>query len=244
MRTLILCEGKTDAILISYLLQKQSGWKYTREKSLWAINNEEKNDETVNWYKRENDYILICAVGGKTNFGSFFKNKLYQPILHSHIEENIDKIIYIVDKDHDNELGLCTQIIEDLTPCCQDITIGEWKENKFTDSFGKERTIDVLGLIVPNDQEGALENVLLSAISENVYDKNIVDKSTNFVEEIKDQANKYIKNSRLVLKAKLSVVFAILSPQKVFTLIDQLIQEVDWEQYDNIMLLFEKILQL
>lgn len=29
MNKLILCEGKTDAILLSYYLEKVAGWKYT-----------------------------------------------------------------------------------------------------------------------------------------------------------------------------------------------------------------------
>lgn len=31
MNKLILCEGKTDAILLSYYLGKMVGWKYTRK---------------------------------------------------------------------------------------------------------------------------------------------------------------------------------------------------------------------
>ena len=46
------------------------------------------------------------------------------------------------------------------------------------------------------------------------------------------------------LKAKLSVVFAIRSPQKVFSLIDELIKSVDWEKYQNIKNLFKKILEI
>lgn len=33
MKSLILCEGKTDAILISYLLCKQWGWKWISSKN-------------------------------------------------------------------------------------------------------------------------------------------------------------------------------------------------------------------
>ena len=245
MRTLILCEGKTDAILLSYLLQKESNWVYVKsKKGLWDIEEDDKKDESANWYKRDEDYILICGVGGKDKFKGFFLDKLYEPIIQTQKSHNIDKIIYILDKDKDSFEMLEQKIFDDLQPICTDLLIDNWKENKFLDAFGMEQTVDVLGLVVPNDQEGALENVLLNALSGRAYDKNIVDKSVRFVEEIKQEAKEYIKNSRLELKAKLSVVFAVRSPQKVFSLIDELIKSVNWESYTNIKELFVKVLEL
>lgn len=242
MRTLILCEGKTDAVLLSYLLGKEAGWKYTREKNLWMIDEDDRRDESANWYKRGKDYILICGVGGKTNFGNYFLNNLYQPILQE--AHKIDRLVYVIDKDNDCIEDLKNKIEADLQPICNNIIIGEWAENVFIDPFGMSKKIDILALIVPENQEGALENVLLDAISEREYDKNLVDKSILFVEEIKDEAREYIINSRLELKAKLSVVFAIRSPQKVFSLIDELIKSVDWEKYQSIKSLFQKILAI
>lgn len=42
MRALILCEGKTDAILISYLLCKVSGWKPAKADKKMSISVSEK----------------------------------------------------------------------------------------------------------------------------------------------------------------------------------------------------------
>lgn len=242
MITLILCEGKTDAVLLSYLLGKEAGWKHSPAKNPWRINEDDRKDESAYWYKRGEDYILICGVGGKNNFGNYFINNLYQPILQG--PHKIDRLVYVIDKDKDSIVNLKNKIETDLQPICENIIIGEWAENVFTDPFGMSKKIDILALIVPENQEGALENVLLDAISEREYDKNLVDKSILFVEEIKDEAREYIINSRLELKAKLSVVFAIRSPQKVFSLIDELIKSVDWEKYQSIKDLFQKILEI
>ncbi|MBQ2986562.1 MAG: hypothetical protein IJE23_03670 [Tyzzerella sp.] len=73
MNKLILCEGETDAILLSYYLGKIAGWKYC-EKAPKNIDIKKHNDnESVNWYKKGKDYLLICGVGGKDNFGRFFE---------------------------------------------------------------------------------------------------------------------------------------------------------------------------
>lgn len=50
----------------------------------------------------------------------------------------------------------------------------------------------VLLLIIPKEHAGALETVMLSAISENPYDKNIVEKTADFVEKMRTEADRYI----------------------------------------------------
>lgn len=70
MNKLILCEGETDAILLSYYLEKVAGWKYSKKRPIDIVKKQE--NESVNWYKKDKDYLLICAVGGKDNFGRFF----------------------------------------------------------------------------------------------------------------------------------------------------------------------------
>ncbi len=69
MNKLILCEGETDAIFLSYYLGKVSGWEFCKKgpKNLEIRAN--YDNESVNWYKKGGDYLLICGVGGKDNFG-------------------------------------------------------------------------------------------------------------------------------------------------------------------------------
>ena len=55
MRALILCEGKTDAILISYLLCKVSGWKPAKADKKMSISVSEKNNESAYWYSRNDE---------------------------------------------------------------------------------------------------------------------------------------------------------------------------------------------
>lgn len=72
---------------------------------------------------------------------------------------------------------------------------------------------------------------MFSAISENPYDKNIVEKVPNFVKQVRKEADKYIFSNRLQLKANLGVTWAIQHPEKVFSLIDEQIRSVRWEEY-------------
>ena len=72
MNRLILCEGATDAILLSYYLERTAGWKYSRKSPPDLDIRTADMTETVNWYRKEDDYLLISVVGGKDNFGRFF----------------------------------------------------------------------------------------------------------------------------------------------------------------------------
>ena len=50
MNKLILCEGATDAILLSYYLEKTAGWVFCRKPPKTLQIKEDGIEESVNWY--------------------------------------------------------------------------------------------------------------------------------------------------------------------------------------------------
>lgn len=244
MKTLMLCEGKTDAILISYLLCKISGWNPTQADKKMNIVVSEKNNESAYWYARENDKLLICGVGGKDKFAKFFFGKIYDLICSYPRSETFEKIIVIQDRDNESVVNVENYIKNCLQPIAQNIKNNEWVTNVYRDSFGKEEQIDLLGLVIPFESEGALESVMLNSLKENPLERYIVEHAESFIDEVKESAKEYINKPRLELKAKLGVTFAVLSPMKVFSYIDELIKTVNWEKYSYIKDIFSKIIEL
>lgn len=245
MKSLILCEGKTDAILISYLLCKQWGWTWISSKNKrfknYQIDVSEKNNESAEWYIKDDNEVLICGVGGNSNFSTFFEDKISSIQVNYNEEDIFKKVICIVDKDN-------FEIIDIEKKFCSYFSIisimknNTWKENTYKlNGFDNDVTINTLLLIVPTESEGALETILLKSISENSYDKVIVEDVEKFINSNKSKYNKYLFNNRLLLKSKLGIVFAIMSPQKVFTFIDEIIKSVDWEKSALLLELFEKL---
>ena len=130
--------------------------------------------------------------------------------------------------------AICTSLAEDMSGFFTDIQDREWCENSYRDAFGMEKTVQLLMVVIPKEHLGALENVMLSAISEDPYDKNIVDKTAVFVQQMRMEADKYISTERLQLKAHLGVTWAVQFPEKVFSMIDEQINSVRWEEYDTL----------
>lgn len=227
MNKLILCEGVTDAILLSYYLGKTVGWEFCSKgpKEL-AIKTRNQN-ESVNWYKKGDDYLLICGVGGKDNFGDFFETRIKHPIVDANAFE---KVAVVTDRDEWEVDEIERGLRDSLQSLFQTVKNRAWSKNEYTDSFGMRNEIEMLLLIVPKEHFGALENVMLAAISEDPYDKRIVEKSADFVRQMRQEAEKYISTDRLQLKAHLGVTWAIQYPEKVFSLIHEQICSVEWEK--------------
>lgn len=229
MNKLILCEGETDAILLSYYLGKAAGWKYTKKGPEGLTIQRLNGNESVNWYKKNKDYLLICGVGGKDNFGKFFDTRIKRPLITTNAFE---KIAIITDRDDRTVEDIRDSLITDMSGFFSDMRDREWCNNYYQDSFGINKMIELLLVVIPKEHLGALETVMLDAISEDSYDKNIVEKTAAFVEQMRTEADKYIWSDRLQLKAHLGVTWAVQFPEKIFSMIDEQINNVQWEKYE------------
>lgn len=69
MKSILLCEGKSDAILISYYLNKVKNWKFYGKKDKRKVKLPIRNhqNEEVNWYRRNHDLLAICEMGEEEN---------------------------------------------------------------------------------------------------------------------------------------------------------------------------------
>lgn len=228
MNKLILCEGETDAILLSYYLGKVADWKFCKKAPKNLEIQRRNGNETVNWYRKGEDYLLICGVGGKDNFGNFFETRIKKPIVATNAFE---KIAIVTDRDDKTVDDICEALLSSMGDFFADIQDRVWCNNSYQDAFGMEKTVELLLVVIPKEHLGALETVMLDAISEEPYDKNIVDKAAEFVQQMRTEAGKYIWSDRLQLKAHLGVTWAIQFPEKVFSMVNEQINNVQWEKY-------------
>ena len=245
MNRILLCEGMTDAILLSYYLERMCGWRFLKKPPKGLNIKPTSHNETVNWYTKGTDQerLLICAVGGKDNFGSFFQEKLLRPLIHS--DESFEKLAIVTDIDDGTIQEIESHFHELFPPLSESFCDRKWCPATVENAYGIPTEIQTLLVTLPKDQQGALERSLLTALSENdEYDRNIIDKSCAFVHSIRPYAKRYISSERLAQKAELNVAFAIRSPEKVFSLIDELIRSVPWDTYPTLHECFSELLEI
>lgn len=242
MNKLILCEGKTDAILLSYYLGHVQKWiPCRRGPKGFQISADEKLGESAYWYQQGEDYLLICGVGGKDKFGSFFTNKIQAAIIDAQV---FSKVALVTDRDDRQEEEIAAEVCRCFAPAITQARQNLWVKNSYRDSFDRQQDLLFLLLVIPIEQQGALETLLLEAISEDPYDREIVVRSTAFVNEIAPYADRYIRQSRLKLKARLGVTWAIQSPGKEFNFIDEQIRSVRWEHSEILAKCFSQLVMI
>ena len=241
MNKIILCEGETDAILLSYFLGKVAGWKFCKKPPVNIAIKADTFEQSVNWYEYGNDRLLICGVGGKDNMASFFRDKVYRPIVDAGA---FSRIAVVLDRDNKEIGSIEGHVSAIFKPVITKMINNEWVENQYTDAYGMEQKIDSLLVVIPTEHEGALETVMLDSISENPYDAAIVDRAFVFVREMREIATKYISSDRKELKARLGVTWAVQYPEKVFKLINEQIRSVAWENSEVLKSCFDQVVNI
>ncbi|MBQ9714552.1 MAG: hypothetical protein IJV83_04435 [Clostridia bacterium] len=230
MIRIILCEGETDATLLGLYLEKTTSWKYnTERKPKLKMNIPQtvplSNKKSFNYIK-DNEDLLICAVGGKDNFGGFFTEYIYPMIETAHLGETDFRIALMTDADEQTVHAIETDILEQLSPNIKSIKNNTWKKNILSNKYQEKANVNFLLTVIPQEGAGALETVLLSALAEKDDGTYIVEESENFIDELEPVS--YLSTDRLKLKSKLGVALSVFYPDKVFSQFDEQLQIVDW----------------
>ena len=243
MIRIILCEGRSDAILLSLYLNKTCNWKYSKESKVGIKVKETYplGDEIVNCYTKDGEELLICSVGGRDRFGYFLNEYIYKVIYYSSNDVRY-RIALIIDADDRSEEDIVVDVKKQLSFGINEMCNDKWLINSINDSFGNEVTIDFLLTILPKDKEGALEDVLMDSLSEMDDGQYIIGESKKFIDIMKQ--NVYLTKNRLKTKAKLGVALSVFYPDKVFDQFDKQLKLVDWSKSESLKICFKELIKI
>lgn len=230
MIRIVLCEGETDATLLGLYLEKTTPWRYNVERNpKLKINIPQTvplgNKKSFN-YVNGGEHLLICAVGGKDNFGGFFTEYVYPMIETAHLEETDFRIAIMTDADERVISAIEKDVLEQVSPYIKNIKNNVWKKNVLSNKYDDKANVDFLLTVIPQEGVGALETVLLTALKERDDGGYIVEESEKFIDGL--EAVSYLPTDRLKLKSKLGVALSVFYPDKVFSQFDEQLQIVDW----------------
>lgn len=244
MIRIIMCEGETDLTLLGLYLNPVCGWKYLK-KPKHPLNLSHSNsggNQKSESYSKGTDELIICCVGGKDRFGSFFKSYIKPMITLSSEKENNFRIALVTDADQRTTSEIETDILAQLSPDIGTVTNNTWVQNSLQNSFSEPVNIDFLLCIIPKEGSGALETVLMSSLAELEDGAVIVNSSGGFIDGLPE--NKYIPTDRLKLKAKLGVALSVIYPDKVFSQFDKQLEIVDWSGSKTLAECFEVLITI
>lgn len=227
MFKLILCEGETDAILISYYLENTLNFRFIKENPVSAPSLN-KISRIMNWYKNENEiYLAICPIGGSNFIGTVKEVDRYNKMTSGQTAFN--GIILIMDND-DDTVEDNIKMIGNMLDCQKELQAGIWNKFQYVNIYNDNCLCDIACILQPNDEYGALETFVLNVISEDDTDiADAVKQVKEFVDNFKSQ--KYLRHRREKVKANLAISLDVMYPSKNFTPIDQFLKQQNWKQY-------------
>lgn len=243
MKSIIICEGYTDCILLQYFLRKAYEWEDGgRDQHL------ESTFKTMRVLKKAKDIVKIGGCGGCTEILSKLSFVLEMNHISADNEPEFAQIVVITDRDEQHTeqdfINDMTAVLAEKNIRSEQIKNDQWCEGTYYNGRGKELSVKLLLLVIPFSGTGALETFLLDAISaDNAYDAGIISSCRRFVDHI-DPAKKYLSQRRYVTKAKFNVYFSVRTAEEQFVERQNVLMHVDWERYGEIQKGFQKLREL
>ncbi|WP_407426897.1 DUF3226 domain-containing protein [Treponema sp.] len=242
MKSIIICEGDTDFTLLQYFMIKANGWEDARKVSFKP----DISDSISRDFCKGSNLLTIVSAGGCANIKSVFSAVARYNQNAVFDSERYSKIVVVTDND---EKGTELKIVSDLNSISEnngEVCNRKWTKLSYIDETSNKLAFstDVLLLVIPFDENGALETFLLNSVSkQDAYDAEIIRKGNAFVENA-DPSSKYLIHRGLKTKAKFDVYFSIRTPAKQFRMRQDILRNVPWEEYENVRDVFKELQKL
>ena len=244
MKSIIICEGITDLVLIQYFMEKANNWEYTDSEVKISYFEYTKN------LIKENRNLSIASTGGCSKIVKGLEGVIDKNMYSTSINDVFNNIVIITDNDDEDTLdnfkkNIKNSLIERSIYYEEEaINNNSWINIKCLNGRCIEINFRILLLIVPFKENGAMETFLLNAIGkDDEYDNNIIQKSNDFISSV-DEEKRYLKKRRHLTKAKFEVYFCIRTPLEQFGERGNILRNVEWEKYKEIQNCFEKLSEL
>lgn len=231
MTELVLVEGVSDVQLISYYLQNVYGWKHERENIL-GIEPLDEHEHIESLSKKENQ-VVLCGVGGNGKFAHFVERHRINYIV---VEKEISSLVVVTDRDESSNARIKNQINAVLNQIS--VESGRWKENVIQDSFGQAKIIDTYLLIIPANEKGALERVIIDALNDIQEETALIQEIECFIDALKAGLAPDLNQINNANKATVGTFFSVRYPKKAMRSFGVFISKIDWSKSASLNQLF------
>lgn len=231
MIELILVEGVSDVQLISYYLQNVYGWKHERENIL-GIEPLDKH-EHIECLSKNGNQVVLCGVGGNGKFAHFVER---HRINHIIVEKEISSLMVVTDRDEASDGKIKNQINATLEQVAVESNC--WKENVIQDSFGQAKSIYTYLLIIPANEKGALERVIINALNDMPEETALIQEVEQFIDALKAGLVPDLNQTNNANKATVGTFFSVRYPKNAMRSFGVFISKIDWSKSTSLNQLF------
>ena len=251
MKRAIICEGRTDVILLSYLLNRFDGWEYTKRTPLKI--EETGIHDVLHWYEnpqRRQEELAIWGGDGFSGVGTKLGRLVERSSIERESTNRFAKVALVFDSDDREHAEIAQQLSEWLASAGAtvhaEVQVGVWlpasvplKGAEPASSFG----FQLVAIPLPPSGQGNLETFLLSSLkSASEHDQELVSQSEKFVDAVPSPP--YVQKQRLKKKAQLGSALSVISPDWVFSDLDTRLKLVHWEEIKEIAAAYERLAEL
>ncbi len=243
MNNIILCEGSTDYVLLQYYMRKAYQWSDDPSRQQGILRMDRQKSRNL---VKDSDILTVMSTGGCSRLSSGLKEVLKRNYLSDPgLSNAYSKIVIITDRDEaETEQNFIQKMKDALNEYSvtfdSELENDHWIVCNMLTEIGKTLQFSLLLFIIPFEQNGAMETFLLDAVGENdSYDKKMINQCIAFVENI-DPQKRYLSSRRHITKAKFDTYFSIRTPVEQFAERQNILKNVDWENYTKIQTAFQK----
>ena len=231
MTELVLVEGVSDVQLISYYLQNVYGWKHERENILGIEPLDEH--EHIESLSKNGNQVVLCGVGGNGKFAHFVEQ---HRINHMVVEQEISSLMVVTDRDETSDAKIKNQINDALEQIS--VESNRWKENDIQDSFGQAKSIYTYLLIIPANEKGALERVIIDALNDIPEETALIQEVEQFIDALKAGLVPDLNQINNANKATVGTFFSVRYPKKAMRSFGVFISKIAWSKSASLNQLF------
>lgn len=231
MTELMLVEGVSDVQLISYYLQNVYGWTYEKGNVLGIRPLD--GHEHIEGLKKGDNHLVLCGVGGNGRFDHFVENHRVNEMI---TVKDISSIMIVTDRDLDSDSKIRRTIKKSL----EHVTIegGKWVSNTIMDSFGQPKVVDTYLLIIPVNEEGALERVIIDALADIPEETDLIQEVIRFIDSLKAGILPGLVQINKSNKATVGTFFSVRDPKNAMRSFGTFISKIDWSRSESLNNLF------
>lgn len=231
MTELVLVEGVSDVQLISYYLQNVYGWKHERENILGIEPLDEH--EHIESLSKNGNQVVLCGVGGNGKFAHFVEAHRINYII---VEKEISSLVVVTDRDEASDAKIKNQINDALEQIS--VENNRWKESAIQDSFGQAKSIYTYLLIIPANEKGALERVIIDALNDIPEETALMGEVEQFIDALKAGLVPDLNQINNANKATVGTFFSVRYPKKAMRSFGVFISKIDWSKSTSLNQLF------